>query len=145
MLRLRHKCPKLFSAIDPTRLAVVMLSPILVLLVVFMMYPNCGSCGTSVDLALATHSRLMPSARKEDAITIAITRNGNAYFGSYQVMPEQLVTPIRLAVSRGAERSVYLKVDARARYGDVSMVLDKVSAAYVEQVAFLTQPRAIVR
>lgn len=140
MLRLRHRSPKLFSTIDPTRLAVVMLAPILVLLVTFVIGPPMFFHGASVDLVDASHAQAIPSARKEDAITIAIMRNGDVFFGSYRAAPDQLVTPIRLAVSRGAERKVYLKVDRHARYGDVTLVLGEISAAYVQNVCFLVNP-----
>lgn len=46
---------------------------------------------------------------------------------------------IRESVQSGSERRVYLWVDAKAKYGDVKVVLDGVRDAGIEKVALLVE------
>ena len=39
----------------------------------------------------------------------------------------------------GVERKIYMKVDARAKYGTLKLVLDAVHSAGIENVGFLVQ------
>jgi biopolymer transport protein TolR len=93
----------------------------------------------NVDLAPAAHPKPLPAATKEDAINVVITRDGSLYFGHDRVPAKELPALIRLAYEHGSERKVYLKADARARYGDVKAVLDQISAGGIQDVAFITE------
>jgi biopolymer transport protein TolR len=99
--------------------------------------------GAGVDVPRAEHPRPMPGANRRDALMIAVARDGRLYFGSSQVTPDQLPLLIRMGVSRGAERKVYIKADARARYGDVLDAVDGIRSAGVEDIAFLVQARGV--
>jgi biopolymer transport protein ExbD len=93
----------------------------------------------NVDLAPTAHPKPLPAATKEDAINVAITRDGSLYFGHDRVPAKELPERIRRAFEHGSERKVYLKADARARYGEVKAVLDQISAAGIQDVAFITE------
>jgi biopolymer transport protein ExbD len=95
--------------------------------------------GASVDLVNARHSTRMPGALKEDALRVVLARDGAIYFRELHITLEDLPDEIREALRSGAERKVYIKVDARAKYGEVPAVLDKIRLAGVENVAFLTE------
>jgi biopolymer transport protein TolR len=79
----------------------------------------------------------MRGADREDALVVAITRDGNVWLVADQVQLENLPAAIRERVSRGAERRVYIKADMRARYGGVKQVLACVRAAGIDKVAFI--------
>jgi len=81
----------------------------------------------------------MPGALKEDALKVVVARNGNIYLREHRIFLEDLPNEIREGLRSGAERKVYVAVDARAKYGEVPAVLDKIRLAGVEKVAFLTQ------
>jgi biopolymer transport protein ExbD len=49
-----------------------------------------------------------------------------------------LVPLLREGVREGSERKVYLRADARAKYGEVKAVLDQIRLAGIENVAFMT-------
>ena len=93
----------------------------------------------NVDLAPTAHLKPLPGATKEDAIHVAITRDGSLYFGHDRVPAKKLPGLIRRAYERGSERKVYLEADARARYSDVKAVLDQISARGMQDVAFITE------
>lgn len=75
----------------------------------------------------------MLAANREDAIVVAIMRDGKVFFGNELVTAEQLPEKIREWLSHYAERKVYIKADARARYGTVWTVLEAVRSAGVER------------
>jgi biopolymer transport protein TolR len=139
MHRQRKTRNELICRIDMT----AFLSIQLVLLFLFM-----NSIGSrpdlprnSVDLASVAHPVLMPGADKEDAIVVAVQRDGSVYLGLYKLSLEQLPDQIREAVNEGSERKVYIKADMRARYGAVLQVLAAVRSAGIENIGFLVDQR----
>jgi len=95
--------------------------------------------GSIVDLPRTWHASPMPRAVREDALSVAITRDGKIYFRNTAISAEELPGKIREGLKNGAEKKVYLRADARARYGDVKQVLIKIRQAGIENVCFLTE------
>ncbi len=93
----------------------------------------------SVDRPTAYYSTSMPGALREDAMAITITRDGHVFFRDHQIALEDLPGEIREGLRRGAEKRVFVAVDARAKYGDVAVVLGKIRLAGIEDVSFLTE------
>jgi len=94
---------------------------------------------TSVDLALSVHAATEPKAVREDSIRVVITRDGSLYFRNVKIAFSDLPKMIRDAVQNGAERKVYLVVDARAKYGDVKAVYDAIAEGGVNEVSLITE------
>lgn len=94
--------------------------------------------GAPVDFPSAQNSTRQPRALRDNAIHVAVTRDGKTYFGSEAVDPEELPGLIRTAVGRGSDKTVYLMADQRARYADVKVALDKVRLAGIKNVVVLT-------
>lgn len=94
---------------------------------------------SSVDRAIAAHSNPQPGAAKEDAMQVSITRDGRVFFRDHNVMSVDLPNEIREGVRNGAEKRVYLAVDARAKYGQVEAILLQIRLAGLENVSFLTE------
>ena len=95
----------------------------------------------SVDFAKVLHPAPMTGADREDALEIAVTRDGQIWLGTNQVNAEYLPAAIRERVSHGAERKVYIRADMRAKYGTVKLALNSVRSAGIENVAFLVDKR----
>jgi biopolymer transport protein ExbD len=91
------------------------------------------------DRAVAEHSTPEPGALKEDALLINITSDGTIYFRNHRVRCEDLPNEIREGVRNGAEKKIYLAVDARAKYGRTKQVLEQIRIAGIENASFLTQ------
>lgn len=92
-----------------------------------------------VDWPLVRHGTTQAAAVREDAICISVTRDGSVYFRDMRVLIEELPRAIRQAVRDGAERKVYLAVDARSKYGDTKAVVDKVREAGIHEITFLAE------
>jgi biopolymer transport protein ExbD len=93
----------------------------------------------TVDRPPAHHSTVMPGALREDAMQISVTRDGSVFFRNRRVLGSELASEIRAGLRKGAEKKVYLMVDARAIYGAAIPVLDQVRLAGIEKVSFLTE------
>ena len=67
-----------------------MVDVMLVLLIIFMVITPMLQHGVSVDLVKTNNPKQMPDADKEDALLVAITRDGKIFFGADKVSPDQL-------------------------------------------------------
>ena len=118
------------------------LSVELVLLMIFMVnVPSPHANRSPVDFARTEHATRMPGALREDTILVAVTRDGNVFYGTHQIQYGDLLTAIRESVRQGSERKVYLKVDARAKFGDAAAVIDQVRLAGIQNVGIITEQR----
>jgi biopolymer transport protein TolR len=125
---------QLICGIDVTAFAAVLLA--LVAMFMVRTQPDVRE-HISVDFAKVSHPRLMQAADREDALEIAVTRDGQVYFGLDRIMIDQLPAKIRERLNQGAERKVYIRADARGKFGWVKQILDRVHSAGIENVAFL--------
>jgi len=100
----------------------------IMLALLFMFLPGTTDTprSVSVDRATAWHSSPQRGAQKEDAILVSITRDGNVFFRDQPILPSELATEIRERVRNGAEKKVYLAVDARASCGAATPVLAQI-------------------
>jgi len=111
----------------------------LVLLIIFMVVTPLLTKDVPVDMAPATNPREMQDADKDDAIVVAITRDGRIFIGNTQMQKEDLTGQIKDRVSSRLDKTVFVKSDARAKYGDVVAVVDEIRSAGVDQLGLLTQ------
>jgi biopolymer transport protein ExbD len=119
-----------------------MVDVMLVLLIIFMVITPMLQKGVSVDLAKVNSPANMPDADKEDALLVAITRDGKIFFGSDQVAgADQLTHLVKDRLTNRTDKRVFIKADARTRYGNVVDVVDNVRAAGVDQLGLLTEQR----
>ena len=127
--------PGAVSDINVTPLVDVML----VLLIIFMVITPMLQKGISVDLARVNNPHLMNAAEKEDATVLAITRDGKIYLGTDTIALDKIATKVKDRVADKLDKTVYIKSDARAKYGDVVAVVDAVRAAGVDSLGLLTE------
>ncbi len=123
------------SDINVTPMADVML----VLLIIFMVITPMLQKGVSVELAQTTNPIDMQEADQEDAVLVSVTRDGRFYLGPDDVRLEELPGLVVNMLSGRLDKTVYVKSDFRARYGDVVAVVDTVRAAGVDRIGLLTE------
>jgi biopolymer transport protein ExbD/biopolymer transport protein TolR len=90
-------------------------------------------------MANVANPRDMKDADKDDAIVVAVTRDGKIYLGNTQLNKEDLTGQIKDRISTRLDKTVYVKSDARAKYGDVVAVVDEIRSAGVDQLGLLTE------
>ena len=116
-----------------------MVDVMLVLLIIFMVITPMLSKGVSVDMYKADNPVAMQAADKDDAILVAVTREGRTYLGTNPLTPEELPAKVKDLLINRMDRTVYIKADSRARYENVVTVVDNLRAAGVDQVGLLTE------
>jgi biopolymer transport protein ExbD/biopolymer transport protein TolR len=139
MKRQDSRRSRLLCRIDVTGFASVLFA----LLAMFMVFRQGYDLPRIVPVlfANARHSIPMPGADREDALVVAVSRDGRIYLGSSQVGAEELPPMIREKLKLGWPPVVYLKIDARARYRGVAEALDGIRHAGVETIGLLTNQR----
>jgi biopolymer transport protein ExbD len=133
--KLKAKAPGAVSDINVTPMVDIML----VLLIIFMVITPLLQKGVSVDMAKAANPRQMKGADKTDAVVLAVTRDGKIFLGSTPIAVADITKKVRDMVSDKLDKTVYVKSDARAKYGDVVRVIDAVRAAGVDSLGLLTE------
>jgi len=111
----------------------------LVLLIIFMVVTPMLGHGQNVNLAHVDRPEDLPNADKDDAIIVAVDHFGKIYVGTTQTPEEELTATIRDKVKDRIDKSIFIKSDGRAKYVDVTKVVDDVRSAGVDEVGLLTE------
>jgi len=133
----RNEGAKISSDINVTPMVDVML----VLLIIFMVVTPMLQHGISVDMAQVNNPEPMADADKEDALLVSIMRNGDVFFGTDKITPENLTGKVKDRLANRTDKRVFVKADARAHFGNVVQVVDSVRAAGVDDLGLLTDQR----
>ena len=131
----RNEAANVSSDINVTPMVDVML----VLLIIFMVVTPMLQKGVSVDMASVNDPREMQDADKDDAIIVAVTRDGTLYLGNTKITKEDITGQIKDRIANKLDKTVYVKSDARAKYGDVVAAVDEIRSAGVDSLGLLTE------
>ena len=133
----RNEGAKVNSDINVTPMVDVML----VLLIIFMVVTPMLQHGVTVDMAKVNNPEAMPDADKEDALLVAVMRDGKIFFGTDPIKVEDLTGKIKDRLANKTDKRVFIKADARAKFGSVVEVVDNVRSAGVDQLGLLTDQK----
>ena len=138
----RDEGKKVNSNINVTPMVDVML----VLLIIFMVITPMLNNKVNVNLPVVTAATIMDNANKEDAITVAVTRDGQVFLGGDMVALSDLGQKVADLEAKktdpAADKSVYLRADERANYGKVMDTIDALRTGGVSQLNLLTDNQA---
>jgi biopolymer transport protein ExbD len=133
----KKKAPPVVADINVTPMVDVML----VLLIIFMVITPMLTKGVTVEMVRTKNPIAMKDADKEDAILIAVSRDGRFYLspGNRQIKLEDLTGKVRDLQTNKLDKTVYVKADARAKYLGVEDVVDNLRAAGVDSIGLITE------
>jgi biopolymer transport protein ExbD len=133
----KKKAPAPVSDINVTPMVDVML----VLLIIFMVITPMLTKGQTVEKVRTKNPIAMQNADKEDAILVAVTRNGALFLspGNSQIKLEELTGKVRDLQTNKLDKTVYIQADRRAKYEGVEDVVDNLRAAGVDQIGLITE------
>jgi len=132
----RDEGKKVNSNINVTPMVDVML----VLLIIFMVITPMLNNKVNVDLPKAVSAKVMEDANKEDAVVVAVTRDGRTYLGGDVVTVDDLGAKVAAKLEKKVgSKQVYMRADVRANYGKVMDAVDGVRAAGVSELGLLTE------
>ena len=126
----KPKAPPVMASPNVIPMADIML----VLLIIFMVVTPMLQKGVSVDMAKVNNAEDMQNADKDDAIILAVTRDGKMYLGSKQIQLSEITTAVKDQIANRLDKTVFVRSDARAKYGDVVKAVDEVRSAGVDNL-----------
>jgi biopolymer transport protein TolR len=118
-----------------------MVDVMLVLLIIFMVITPMLQNKVAIDMAKVDNAVAMPDADKEDAIVVAVTRDGGVFLGQDKVDSSQLGRLVQDKLADKPGKTIYVRADARAQYKAVEDAIDNVRTAGVDEVGLLTQKK----
>jgi len=118
-----------------------MVDVMLVLLIIFMVITPMLQNKVAIDMAKVNNAVAMPDADKEDAIVVAITRDGGVFLGQDKVASSDLGRLVANKLADKPGKTIYVRADARAQYKAVEDAIDNVRTAGVDEVGLLTQKK----
>ena len=133
----RNESTQINSNINVTPMVDVML----VLLIIFMVITPMLPPGMPVDMAKTNNPILMPDADKADALIVSVLRDGKIFLGNESVTGETLSQKVRDRLSSRSNKTVFVRADARAKYGFLVNAVDNVRSAGVDQLGLLTEQK----
>jgi biopolymer transport protein ExbD/biopolymer transport protein TolR len=133
----RNEGAKVNSNINVTPMVDVML----VLLIIFMVITPMLNKKVNIDMAKVDNPTSMPDADKEDAIVVAVTRDGSVYIGQDRTSLGELGGRVRDKLADKPGKTIFVRADARAQFRAVEDAIDGVRTAGVEEVGLLTDKR----
>jgi len=136
-IAVRAEAKNVSSNINVTPMVDVML----VLLIIFMVITPMLQNKVQIDMAKVTNPENMPDADKDDAIVVAITRDGGVFLGQNKVAISELGDQVREKLSDKPGKTIYVRADARAQFRAVEDAIDAVRTAGVDDVGLLTQKK----
>jgi biopolymer transport protein TolR len=110
----------------------------LVLLIIMMVVTPMLQKGQQVEMARVANPTDMPNADRDDAIIVGISRSGDIFLGNQRTPLDQIASLVRDRVSDRVDKTVFIRSDGRAKYGDVVKLVDEVRSAGVDNVGLLT-------
>ena len=136
-IAVRNEGSKINSNINVTPMVDVML----VLLIIFMVITPMLQNKVQVDMAKVSNPTPMPDADKEDAIVVAVTRDGGVFLGQDKVATSELGNKVRDKLADKPGKMIFVRADQRAQFRAVEDAIDAVRTAGVDEVGLLTQKR----
>jgi biopolymer transport protein ExbD/biopolymer transport protein TolR len=137
-IAVRDEGHKVNSNINVTPMVDVML----VLLIIFMVITPMLMNKVQIEMAQVDNAVSMPDADKDDAIVVAITRDGGVFLGRDKVDPSNLGELVSEKLAEKTDKQIFIRADARAQYKAVEDAIDDVRTAGVDEVGLLTQKRS---
>jgi biopolymer transport protein ExbD len=131
----KPKAPPVMSTPNVIPMADIML----VLLIIFMVVTPMLQKGVSVDMAKVENQQDMQAADRDDAVLLAVTRDGNYFLGTTQVSLADITNKVKDLLANRLDKTVFVKSDARAKYGTVVKAVDEVRSAGVDNLGLLTE------
>ena len=133
----RNEGSKVNANINVTPMVDVML----VLLIIFMVITPMLQNKVAINMAQVNNAVAMPDADKDDAVVIAVTRDGSVFMGQNKVDPSQLGTLVADKLQDKTDKTVYFRADARAQYRTVEDAIDDVRTVGVDEIGLLVQKK----
>jgi biopolymer transport protein ExbD/biopolymer transport protein TolR len=111
----------------------------LVLLIIFMITTPLLQTGITVNLPKARNPLDAPEADAEDAVVVALTREGRVYLQKTQITEEDLLREIQEKFTGDVNRTLFLRADSAVAYGRVVQLVNECRKSGVERIGLMAE------
>jgi biopolymer transport protein ExbD/biopolymer transport protein TolR len=111
----------------------------LVLLIIFMITAPLLSQGVTVNLPKAKNPLDAPEADREDAVMLALTREGRLYFNKNPIQENELPSKLSEWFSNKTEKWMFIRSDSAVPYGRVVDVVNTCRQAGIERIGLMAE------
>jgi biopolymer transport protein ExbD/biopolymer transport protein TolR len=129
-IAIRNEGSRINSSINVTPMVDVML----VLLIIFMVVVPMLRPGVPLQMAKTKNPIDMSDASKADALIVSIMHDGQVFFGSQRANSDVLTQKLKERLGSRADKTVFVRADARVRYSAVVNAVDDIRSAGVDQL-----------
>ncbi|RPH76353.1 MAG: biopolymer transporter ExbD [Nitrospiraceae bacterium] len=127
---------KVTSDINVTPMADIML----VLLIIFMITTPLLQTGITVNLPKAKNPLEAPEADSQEAIVVALDRNGRLFLGKNLISESALYEALMKRFGGGEiNKTMFLKADQAVLYGRVVEIVNECRKTGVERIGLMTE------
>jgi biopolymer transport protein TolR len=129
------------SASPRTSIDLAAFLSVILALVFFLMFGNLYQRrpqSLPVDIPITQHATIQPGAVQDDSLIVTVTRDGTVYLLNTRILPADLPNAIRDVANGNTKKTIYVNADARAKYGDVKIILDQIRQSGLQNITFLT-------
>jgi len=109
----------------------------LVLLVIFMISAPLLTQGVNVDLP---NAKSPPMQQNIEPLVVSIKATGEIYLQKHAIKIEQLAPQIAAMRKQKPGLPIFIRGDARTRYGRVAQVMSLLESAGIKKVGLVTEP-----
>jgi biopolymer transport protein ExbD len=135
----KPQAPPVMAAPNVIPMADIML----VLLIIFMVVTPMLQNGVSVDMAKVSNPEKMEDADKDDAVVLAVTSDERIFLtqgsNTTPVVLNEITGKVKDLIANRNDKTVFIRSDYRANYGQVVKVVDEIRAAGVDNLGLLTE------
>jgi len=133
---MKIKADKVMNDINVTPMADVML----VLLIIFMITAPLMQQGITVNLPKADNPLDAPEADAQDAVVVAINRDGRVFLKKNPITETDLYDFLAQRYSGGEiNKTMFLKADVAVQYGRVVQIVNQCRNAGVERIGLMAE------
>src|SRR5579862_3716696 len=105
MAHFKQKAAPVMAAPNVIPMADIML----VLLIIFMVVTPMLQKGFSVDMAKVNNAHDLQDADKDDAIIVAVTRDGKMYLGNTQIGLDEITNKVKDQLTNRLDKTVFIR------------------------------------
>jgi biopolymer transport protein TolR len=115
---------------------VSLIDVMMLLMIIFMITAPLMTGGVDVKLPKAN----VTSSPVDNPVMITVTRDGTIVLDNQRVAPDELRVALTALASRVSGRTIFLKGDAGAAYGDIVQVLATLREVGLQNVSLVAEP-----
>jgi biopolymer transport protein TolR len=113
-----------------------MVDVMLVLLIIFMVAAPLLTVGVPIELPQSQGKQLESN---HEPLTISVSSNGDVFIGETKVALDEVAEKLKAIAKNGVDEQIFVRGDKGITYGQVMLVMGRISAGGFKKVSLVTE------